>query len=67
MQGKQKQQDSSTSAAWFKRDPRQSNLKQKRGAAFYHRTLTATLGRMVTLRLDPPAATAKREVAQAQV
>ncbi len=43
-----KQQDSSTSGAWFKRDPRQQDRPAK---AFFHRPLTVKLDQLVKLKL----------------
>jgi hypothetical protein len=43
-----KQEDNSTSAAWFKRDPRKQDRPAKN---FFHRPLTVKLDYLVKLKL----------------
>jgi len=45
---KAKQEDNSTSAAWFKRDPHKQDRPAK---AFFHRPLTVKLDHLVRLKL----------------
>ena len=45
---KAKQEDNSTSAAWFKRDPRKVDRPAKN---FFHRPLTVKLDHLVRLKL----------------